>query len=349
MPDATFGQIKNLSNQDLTSLDLGCLVVNTLHLSLRPGVKIVKKIHGLHNYTGWQRPILSDSGGYQVFSLIHRNSNLAQGKITDHGAIFSSPLNGEKIKLTPEQSIKIQFDLGADMVVCLDDCPPNDYEDAKLEIAVKRTIGWAKRCFKEFNKQVEIRSLKNKRPLIFAVSQGGKNLALRKYCTEELLKIGFDGIGFGARHVDESGKFLDQALKSNAESIPENKLRFGLGIGLPFDIIRSVKMGWDMFDCVIPTREGRHGRLFLWKRKPNFNTDNFYEAINITNAKFAKDFSPINENSRLPELQENSKAYLNYLFKIKEPTALRLASLNNLEFYLKLLSEIRHLIDQNGF
>jgi queuine tRNA-ribosyltransferase len=192
--------------------------------------------------------------------------------------------------------------------------------------------------------------------LLFAVIQGGKNLALRQSCAEELLKIGFDGFGFGARHIDAEGNFLAQALTTTADLIPENKLRFGLGIGTPLDIIRSVKLGWDMFDCVIPTREGRHGRLFLRKRNPksqfpisNENAKSFYETINITNARFAKDFSPINANSQLPELRTNSKAYLNYLFKIKEASALRLASLNNLEFYLKLLSDIRRLIKQNIF
>ena len=356
MPDATRGVVKNLSNQDLINLGLECSVVNTLHLFLRPGLSLIKRAGGLHDFTGWRRPILSDSGGYQIYSLIHKNKSGANGEITDRGAVFRSPLDGTRHKLTPEQSIKIQFDLGVDMMVCLDDCPPNDYDAAKLEIAVKRTIGWAKRCRLEYNKQIKLRSFKNKRPLLIAVIQGGKNLALRELCAHELIKIGFDGFGFGARHIDEEGNFLAEALEGTAGYIPEDKLRFGLGIGLPLDIIKSVKMGWDMFDCVIPTREGRHGRLFLRKRNLrsgplslNANTKNFYQTINITNAKFTKDFSPINRDSALPELQKYSKAFLNYLFKIKEPLALRLASLNNLEFYLKILSEIRQQIKKNQF
>ncbi|MDO8667538.1 MAG: tRNA guanosine(34) transglycosylase Tgt [bacterium] len=375
MPDATRGVVKNLSNRDLSDLGLKCFVANTLHLFLRPGIKLIKSAGGLHSFMDWQGSILSDSGGYQVFSLIHKNKGENSGEITDKCAIFKSPLDGSILKLTPEQSIKIQFDLGVEMMVCFDDCPPNSYNDADLEIAVARTIKWAKRCSVEYNKQIKLRGLLKNSPLLMAVIQGGNNLPLRKRCAESLVKIGFDGFGFGARHVDETGKFLAEALTLTADEIPENKLRFGLGIGRPEDIVRSIKMGWDMFDCVIPTREGRHGRLFLFNchaganpglepgeaiasqdsiglrqlADPSRMTEkfNFYETINITNAKFIKDFSPINAQSNLPELRSYSKAYLHYLFKINESLGSRLASLNNLEFYLKLLSEARGLIRRN--
>ncbi|MFH1582918.1 MAG: tRNA-guanine transglycosylase, partial [Candidatus Falkowbacteria bacterium] len=206
---------------------------------------------------------------------------------------------------------------------------------------------WAKRCRREYDKQIKLLKNSKTRPLLFAVIQGGNNLELRRRSSRELIKIGFDGFGFGARHIDESGNFLTRAIKYTADQIPENKLRFGLGIGRPEDIIKSVKLGYDMFDCVIPTREGRHGKLFFQKRKSKPNADNFYNTINITNAKFAKDFSPINEFSGLVELRQYSKAFLNYLFKIKEPLALRLASLNNLEFYLNIISEVKELIKKN--
>ncbi len=344
MPDATRGVIKHLSGSELDKLGLSSLVANTLHLYLRPGIKSIKRAGGLHNFMDWQKPILTDSGGYQVFSLIHKNGAL--GSINDKGALFKSPLDGAKLTMTPELSIKIQFDLGADMMVCFDDCPPNGYTDADLSVSVERTIKWAIRCKREYNKQIK-RLKNNKKPLLFAVIQGGNNLKLRKRCAEELIKIGFDGYGFGARHIDESGNFLRQALTYTANQIPENKLRFGLGIGSPEDIIRSVKLGWDMFDCVIPTREGRHGKLFFQRKNLKPNANNFYETVNITNAKFAKDFSPISEFSELAELRRYSKAYLNYLFKIGEPLALRLASLNNLEFYLKMISEVKRLIKNN--
>lgn len=358
MPDATRGVVKHLSAGELNELGLDCLVANTLHLFLRPGVKLIKRAGGLHNFMDWQKPILTDSGGYQVFSLIHLSSrqrrggkNVFNGTINDKGAIFNSPLDGAKLKMTPELSIRTQFALGVDMMVCFDDCPPNSYNSAKLAASVERTIEWAKRCKREYEKNVNRRVKNYKRPLLFAVIQGGNNLKLRRRSAEELIKIGFDGFGFGARHVDEAGNFLTGALKYTAEKIPENKLRFGLGIGRPEDIIKSIKLGWDMFDCVIPTREGRHGRLFLFNRrvgeKRNEMKNNFYETINITNAKFAKDFSPINEFSRLAELRRTPRAYLNYLFKIKEPLALRLASLNNLEFYLKMISKAKELIKKN--
>lgn len=352
MPDATFGQVKNLSASELNNLGVECVVANTLHLFLRPGLKLIKQAGGLNVFTGWSGNILSDSGGYQVYSLIHRSRSGQSGKITDQGAIFNSPLDGSKINLTPEQSIKIQFALGARMMVCLDDCPPNDYDGEKTALAVERTIKWARRCAKEFNKQIKSRGLKNNKPLLFAVIQGGANLALREYCARELVKIGFQGYGFGARHIDSEGNFLDKALKFTAEQIPKANPRFGLGIGLPEDVIRAVKMGWDMFDCVIPTREGRHGRLFLRKTEisladKKLPVKNFYGAINVTNVKFANDFSPINPLSAINDLRRHTKAYLNYLFKIKEPLAQRLASLNNLEFYLMILKETRLLIGKN--
>ncbi|MFA5359459.1 MAG: tRNA guanosine(34) transglycosylase Tgt [Patescibacteria group bacterium] len=366
MPDATRGVIKHLSVQDLNNLGLECLVANTFHLFLRPGTKLIKKTNGLHNFINWQKPILTDSGGYQVFSLIHKPPHLqasaganstskyrcggengSQGLINDNGAIFKSPLDGAKLKMTPELSIKTQFELGVDMIVCFDDCPPNSYSDKMITIAVERTIKWATRCRREYDKQVKLLKNKKNKPLLFAVIQGGDNLKLRKRCARELNKIGFDGFGFGARHIDESGNFLTEALEYTAEQIPENKLRFGLGIGTPEDILKSIKLGWDMFDCVIPTREGRHGKLFLKKGSISKNNNKFYSAINITNAKFIKDFSPINKNSKLVELRQYSKAYLNYLFKINEPLALRLASLNNLEFYLNIISEVKGLIKQN--
>ena len=343
MPDATFGQVRGLTGQEMIDLGLECFVVNALHLYLRPGLKIIKQAGGLAKFINWPKPILSDSGGYQVFSLIHRNAR-NNGEITDRGAVFKSPLDGSTIKLTPEISIRIQFALGAEMIVCFDDCPPNDFSSDKIKASVDRTIKWAKRCRLEYDQQIKKRRLKNSRPLIIAVVQGGNNLPLREYCAGELIKIGFDGFGFGARHIDQEGNFLNAALNLTARQIPENKLRFGLGIGLPEDMIRSIKMGYDMFDCVIPTREGRHGKLFFQKKHKKF-----YHTINITNAKFAQDNTAINDTSTIDNLRNYSKAYLHYLFKLNEPLGARLASLNNLEFYLKILSKVRRQIKKNEF
>jgi len=351
MPDATYGFVKLLNSEELNKIKVQGIVVNTLHLSLRPGIKIIKKAGGIHNFINWLGLILSDSGGYQIFSLIHRNPRM--GKIYDRGAVFKSPLDGSKKELTPKKSIQIQFDLGVDAMVCLDDCPPNEYNNKDLEKSVIRTIRWAKECRLEYDRQVKERKLKdNQRPLLFAVIQGGENLDLRKECAQELIKIGFDGYGFGARPVDQEGKFLNKVLEYTANLIPDKAIRFALGIGLPEDIVKCAKMGWDMFDCVIPTREGRHGKLFFFQKKSNLQipnckfqiASNFYKTININNAKFARDFLPVNPDSKILELRKYSKAYLHHLFKLKEPLGQRLASLNNLEFFIDLMKEIRNNI-----
>ncbi|HTW96120.1 MAG TPA: tRNA guanosine(34) transglycosylase Tgt [Candidatus Methylomirabilis sp.] len=366
MPDATRGLVKFLSPEEVASAGIKALVVNTLHLYLEPGLKIIKKAGGIHKLMNWDKPIISDSGGYQVFSLIHKNSKM--GKITDDGAVFHSPADGSVHEITPEKAIQIQFDLGVDMMVCLDDCPPNEFSRADLARAVKRTIAWAKRCKNEYEKQIKKRKIsKSKRPLLFGVIQGGTELDLRELCTRELIKIGFDGYGFGARHVDREGKFLADVLKFTADLIPANKIKFALGVGKPEDIVLCYKMGWDIFDCVIPTREGRHGKLFChceerrrrsnpansnrneiasstsampWRDEPAARNDIKYQTINIGNSRFAADFLPINAQSKIPELKNHSLAYLHHLFKINDPLGARLASLNNLEFYSELMKKM---------
>ncbi len=349
MPDATRAVIKNTSLADIEKLSAPALVINTLHLYLNPGLKIIKRAGGINRFMAWSGPLLSDSGGYQVFSLIYRNHKF--GKILNDRVIFKSPLDGRAHDFSPEKSIRIQFDLGASMVVCLDDCPPNDLKPIELEQSVGRTIDWAKRCKAEYERLLKLRKIgPAKRPLLFAVIQGGADLKLRRHCAAELMKIGFDGYGFGARPVDGQGKLLTEVLNYTADLIPEENIRFGLGIGLPDDIVRCVRLGWDMFDCVIPTREGRHGKLFLWNTSPypllirRGKERGFYHTVNINNAKFKDDFSPINVKSKLPELRQYSKAYLRHLFKINEPLGARLASLNNFEFYLELMAGIRQAV-----
>ncbi|MEA3449975.1 MAG: tRNA guanosine(34) transglycosylase Tgt [Patescibacteria group bacterium] len=348
MPDATRAVLKNIDVETLKKLNLSAQVVNTYHLLLQPGTAIIKKAGGVHKFMNWLGPLLSDSGGFQVFSLLHRNKSM--GKIFDDRVEFKSPLDGSKQILTPEKSIQIQFDLGTDMMVCLDDCPPNDLSEQAMKASVDKTIAWARRCRAEFYRQIKKRKTdKDKRPLLFGVIQGGESKDERKRCAESLLEIGFDGLGYGARPIDKDGNFLEEILRYTASLIPDEYLRFGLGIGLPDDIVACVDMGWDMFDCVIPTREGRHGRLY----EPIFNfqfsifnefkssNDSIFKTYNIKNSKYKEDFSVINENSKLAVLREYSRAYLHHLFKIGEPLGQRLAALNNLEFYLELMGEIR--------
>jgi len=358
MPDATRGFVKSLPAGDLKKIKMGPMVVNAYHLYLRPGVKRIKRAGGMHKFMNWSGPLLSDSGGFQIFSLIYQKPQM--GDIADKQVVFKSPIDGSRRIITPEKSIQIQFDLGVDMMVALDDCPPNDCKKKDLREAVVRTIFWAKRCAKEYDKQIANRKSQianYRRPMIFAVIQGGADLELRKKCFEGLQEVaprnGWDGFGYGARPVDARGIFLDRTLEYTANLIPENKIRFALGVGTPEDVVRCVKMGWDMFDCVIPTREGRHGRLFFQKSNyklkisnskqvlSEFQVPQFYKTANIVNSKFADDFSPINQDSKIKELREHSKAYLHHLFKLKEPLGQRLATLNNLEFYLDLMEMLR--------
>lgn len=407
MPDATRGFVKTLTSADLKKVGVKALVVNTYHLFLQPGLEVIKKAGGIHKFMAWNGPILADSGGYQIFSLIHKNPKL--GKITDEKAIFKSPLDGKIIELTPEKAIQIQFDLGVDMLVALDDCPPNDFKKAEIEKSVIRTISWAKRSAEEYERQVKkrkinttpltsclagrralvrgaesfskntplakkgvalskntslIRGDKGGYPLIFSVIQGGPYVELRKKCIAGLKKVapkhGWDGYGFGGRHINGKGELMEKVLKETAKAIPPGSLRFALGIGRPEDIIRCARLGWQMFDCVIPTREARHGRIFLFDKKEksevkssantadrhqskvkNNEKLDFYNTVNITNSKFKTDFSAINKNSKLPELKNYTKAYLHHLFKLNEPLGQRLASLNNLEFYNELMKKIK--------
>lgn len=370
MPDATRGTVRGLTPEDILRTDTPALVVNTYHLFLHPGADLVAAAGGIHTFMHWDKPVLSDSGGYQVFSLIHKNPEL--GKITEEGAEFRVPETGDKKLLTPEHSIQVQFDLGVDMMVVLDDPRPNDVSYGEMEESVERTIRWAKRCKEEYSRQVEVRGLTDAtRPLIFGVVQGGKEKELRTRCAEALTRIGFDGYGFGGRHIDEEGNFLAEIVAHTASVIPATSVRFALGVGKPEDIVRFYEAGWDMFDCVIPTREGRHGRLLVWKQdlsatsyqlkagfyeamninnekfKEPFNSSasslagrDFYQAININNEKFKEDFTPVGEGCDCELCTHYSRAYLRHLFGVGESLGGRLASVHNLHFYARLMEKL---------
>jgi queuine tRNA-ribosyltransferase len=342
MPDATRGFLKTLSNDEIIKTKTKAMVVNTFHLYLQPGMKVIKKAGGIHKFMNYSGFLLSDSGGFQIFSLLHKNPKM--GKILEDKVIFKSPFDGSCHEFSPEKSIQIQFDLGTDMMVCLDDCPPYSLSKLELKKSIARTTAWAKRCKQEYEKQIKKRKIKNsQRPLLFAVIQGGKYMDLRTKSYNDLKKIGFDGFGFGARPVDEKGVFLSKVLKETAELIDDKYLKFALGIGTIEHIYLCEKMGWEIFDCVIPTREARHGRLFLTTKniiKP--------KVINISNSKYANNFSVINKNSNIKLLQENSFAYLHHLFKLNEAVGQKIASLNNLEYYQRLLTYLQEKKRKNN-
>lgn len=348
MPVATQGTIKHISGEDMRRLKASILLSNTYHLMLRPGEKMIKKYGGLHQFMDWEKPILTDSGGFQVFSLAGNKSKTGKGlvELTSDGVKFKSYIDGRKYYLTPEESLRIQMDLGVDIAVCLDECVALPAERKYVEESVDLTTNWAFKT-KQYLEQIK-KKKKQTVPLVHAVIQGGLDRELRLRSLRELVEIGFDGYNIGGLSVGETAQEMYRVLDYLTPAMPENKPRYLMGVGYPENIIEGVKRGVDMFDCVIPTREGRHGRLFSWKsdsRKIPMNktcaTDKFYNTLAIGNAKFATDFSPINKNSKLPELRNLSKAYLHYLFKIKEPLGGRLASLNNLEFYLELMEEIK--------
>lgn len=342
MPDATRASVRGLTSEDLEKTDVTALVVNTYHLFLQPGEALIKEAGGIHEFMNWSRPVLSDSGGYQVYSLIHKNPEL--GRITEDGAEFRSVLDGSKHLLTPERAIQIQFDLGVDMMVVLDDPRPNDAPEKEIIAAVDRTLRWAKRCKEEYERQVKARGLDDStRPLLFGVVQGGMILSERKRCAEGLTAIGFDGYGLGGRHVDMEGKFLGELMAALASFIPEDSIRFALGVGTPEDIVRLHAVGWDMFDCVIPTREGRHGRLFLWREGALVDPEHldFYETMNINNERFTEDFTPVDPQCDCTLCTKYTRSHLRHLFRVGEALAFRLASEHNLRFYMKLMEKLR--------
>ncbi len=346
MPDATRAAVRGVTVGEMRNVGIGALVVNTYHLMLSPGAELIRRFGGIHAFMGWDGPTLSDSGGYQVYSLIHRNPEM--GKITEEGAEFKSVLDGSKHLLTPERAIAIQFDLGVDMMVVLDDPRPNEVPQGEIVDAVERTIRWAKRCREEYDRQIVARGIsEGERPLLFGVVQGGPFPELRARCAEGLVEIGFDGYGFGGRHIDADGNFMADILACTAALIPEDSVRFALGIGTPGDIVRCHALGWDMFDCVIPTREGRHGRLFLWKNElttdnlPLTTKESFYETMNINNGGFAEDCTPVDLSCDCPLCTDHTRAYLHHLFRVNDPLGGRLASVHNLRFYARLMERLR--------
>lgn len=340
MPDATRAGVRSLTVENLKTTGIEALVINTYHLYLRPGEKLIQRAGDAHQFMGWRGPLVSDSGGYQIFSLIHKNPEL--GKITEEGAEFRSVLDGSTHIITPERSVEIQFDLGTDIIICLDDPRPNLATNDEIRDAVERTTRWAERCKAEYARQIEKRGIEiSQRPLLFSVVQGGMSQELRKLSVDGLTAISFDGYGFGARHVDDEGNFLEDIIQYTASLLPEDKPRFALGVGKPHDIVRCFDAGWDMFDCVIPTREGRHGRLFIWKNEEVDMEGEFYETINIQNEKFREDFSAVDPNCSCGLCVNHTRGYLRHLFSIGDPVAGQLASIHNLYFYVRLMQKLQ--------
>lgn len=338
MPIATKGAVKNLSVAELEQLGAEIILSNTYHLYLQPGEKLIKKAGGLHKFMNWSKPILTDSGGYQVFSL----SKIR--KIKPEGVEFQSHLDGSKHFLTPEKSIQIQQDLGVDIMMALDVCPPGDAKKSEIKDAVDATYNWAKLCKKQWQKK------KNKQQL-FGIIQGGIYKDLRELSLKQITGLNFSGYALGGLAVGEDRQDMYKVLQAIAHKLPNDNPRYLMGLGRPEEIVFAVKQGIDMFDCVIPTREARHGRLYQFctqrqKGAIKLFGSIYYQTINIKNSGYRQDLKPINAQSKIKLLNTHSKAYLYHLLKTEEGLGLRLATLNNVEFYLELMRKIQVAIQK---
>jgi len=341
LPDATRAGVRGTTSDDLRQIGIDGLVVNAFHLLRRPGARVVQAAGGIHRFMDWDRPVLSDSGGFQVWSLIRQDPS--RGVIRDNEVIFREPETGERWNLTPERVINLQFQLGSDIVVCLDDCTDADAPETEQERAVERTVRWARRCREEFDRQLAQRG--GDAPRLFAVVQGGGVERLRKQCAAELAAIGFDGYGFGGWPLAADGSLLTDALGWVAQALPAQAPKHALGIGRADHVVAAFALGYTVFDSALPTRDARHGRLYAFRpgwasRRPSPG-DDFFRAVRIHDARHRVDHGPIEEGCDCPVCARHSAAYLHHLFKVGDLSAERLATLHNLRFYVRLFGLLR--------
>jgi queuine tRNA-ribosyltransferase len=339
-PDATRGVLRATDSVDIQAAGIAGLIVNTFHLLNTPGIEALQSAGGITKFMNWPGLTISDSGGFQIFSLIHRKSGV--GKITDDGVSFN--LDGTKHYVTPETCIATQFDIGADVLICLDDCADQTISESEMSKSVDRTIDWAKRCRDEYDRQISARNLTQAtRPLLFAVVQGGNYIEQRKRCAQELTKIGFDGFGFGGWPIGEDGKLNTKALEATVQYTKNSKYHYALGVGDPKSCVECSQMGYNIFDCVLPTRDARHGRLYIWRNTPSpelLNGD-FYEYLRIDKQAYSSDNTPISPYCDCYTCQNYSKSYLRHLFKVNDTLAYRLATIHNIRFYAQLFEQLQ--------
>lgn len=321
MPVGTNATVKTLSPEEVTEAGAGIILANTYHLWLKPGEDIVAKAGGLHNFMNYHNgPILTDSGGFQVFSLAKPKD------ITDEGVHFKNFLNGDKLFLTPEKSIEIQMKLHSDIVMSFDECVKWPATREYVEKSVERTLSWAKRGKDVFT---------SKDQMLFGIVQGGEYEDLRRRCVEELVKINFDGYSVGGTSVGEDKPTMYKMVGYATKYLPEDKFRYLMGVGDPIDLIENVMRGIDLFDCVSPTRLARHGHAYTK-----------YGKINLKNNKYKEDFTPVDENCNCYACKNYTKAYIKHLISAEETFGARLLSIHNITFLTNLMNEIRsHIKD----
>ena len=343
-PDATRGVVRTVDAGDLRRCGVQGLVVNTLHLAQTPGVGLIKSQGGIHVFMSWDRPVITDSGGFQAMSMIRQNPRY--GTVSDAGISYvnvDAP-GRKKLKLTPEKCVQIQFDLGSDLMVCLDDCPRADADRDQVEESVRRTVLWAGRCKRESERQVDNRRLDAaQRPLLFGVIHGGSDERLRQRCAEELEEIGFDGYGFGGWPLDAAGKLVEETLAFTASLMPDHLPKYALGVGSPESIVRCCRMGYGIFDCVLPTRDARHQRLYCFDDADAPAGAIGYSFLYMQDDLHKRDARPISQACDCECCKHYSRSYLHHLFQIQDGLAQRLATIHNLRFYTMFVDRVRSL------
>jgi queuine tRNA-ribosyltransferase len=323
MPVGTTASVKAIAPDDLERIGAQIVLGNTYHLLLRPGPELIAEIGGLHRFMSWPRPILTDSGGFQVYSLAE------QRKISEEGALFRSHLDGSKHLLTPERAVQVQRQLGPDVLMCFDECPPAQASRKEHEDAVARTTRWAARCKEEWSK--------DPRGELFGIVQGGVHRDLRERHAAEIAALDFAGNALGGFSVGEDAPAMWEGVAHAAPLLPEHKPRYVMGVGTPEDLLRCALAGVDLFDCVLPTRVARNGLLFTRRGR-----------LQIKAARYARDPRPADPGCRCYTCRTFTRAYLRHLFAAQELLAFRLNSLHNLTFYMDLMSGLRAAIEAGG-
>lgn len=319
MPVGTYGTVKGMTPKELKDSGAHICLGNTFHLMLRPGTGIIRQHGDLHDFMNWDKPILTDSGGFQVFSL----GDLR--KITEEGVTFRSPINGEKILLTPEKSMEVQRDLGSDIVMIFDECTPYPATEQEARVSMEMSLRWAKRSKEAHG---------DNPAALFGIIQGGMYEGLRDVSLAGLEAIGFDGYAIGGLSVGEPKEDMIRIIDHTAPKIPEDKPRYLMGVGKPEDLVESVRRGIDMFDCVMPTRNARNGHLFVTEG-----------VVKIRNAKHRNDTSPLDENCDCYTCKNYSRSYLHHLDKCNEILGARLNTIHNLRYYQRVMQGLRDAID----
>lgn len=351
--------MRGLSSQDVSEAGIQGVVINTYHLMAQPGAKLLEKLGGIGPLMNWNGLMASDSGGFQLFSLINKNPEM--GRVTDDGVILYSGKNKQRKTLfTPEESIRVQFAINSDIMICLDDFTPVDSDTKRLNQSIARTTAWAARCKVEFLHQLQLRGLSwenvENRPHLYGVIQGHRNKQLRKQSAEELQEIGFDGYGFGGWPFLENGDFDYEISEYLAEIMPNDKPKFALGIGNPHNIVRLFQMGFQIFDCVLPTRDARHQRLYVFDEKlsdgmragtlslidAESDTSHWFSYLYLRKSTFATDTHPLEKNCDCFTCKNYSRAYLHHLFRVKDTLAYRLATIHNLRFYARIMEMLQN-------